>query len=81
METKMKQLKTIASAIAIVLAVTFASTTVAVTPAEAHTTFKVFIGGKWLWKRHGHNRCGNVWKSHRHFQGGHRHKHRVRLCR
>ena len=77
----MKQLKTIATAIAIVLGVTLGSTAMSVTPAEAnHTKIKIFIGGKWLWKRHYNRHCGKVWKSHRHHKGGKWHKHRVRAC-
>jgi hypothetical protein len=80
----MKQLKTIASAIAIVLGVAVGSTTMTAmtaTPAEAGPVkVKVFVGGKWIWKRHYHRRCGWVWRGHRHYKGGKWHKHRVRAC-
>lgn len=75
----MTKIKTIAAAVAIALGVTLASSIVTPTPAEAHSTFKVFVGGKWLWHRH-HHRCGYVWRSHRHHKGGRWHKHRVRAC-
>ncbi len=78
----MNKLKTIASAVAIVLGVALVPSVMSVTPAEAnHVKVKIFLGGgKWLWKRHHHRHCGLVWKGHRHHKGGKWHKHRVRAC-
>jgi len=74
-------IKTIAAAVAVALGVTLGSSVATVTPAEAHTTVKVFVGGKWVWKRHRHHHCGYVWTKHRHHRHGKWHKHRVWVCR
>lgn len=78
----MNKIKTIAAAVAVAIGVTLGSSVVSVTPAEAnHTSIKVFVGGKWIWKRHRHSHCGYVWKKHRHHRRGAWHRHRYWVCR
>lgn len=75
----MNKIKTIASVVAIVLGVSLAPSVLSVAPAEAsHVKIKIFVGGKWLWKRNYHRRCGLVWRSYKHH--GKWRKHRIRAC-